>query len=108
MDCPNEADLAAFVVGNLPKDRLAQVADHVECCVMCETCLQALDGLADSFLNKVRESARCDPIGAERVPEELLARAQTAPRQALGPWQGSLPRQLGKFELLEELGSGSF
>jgi hypothetical protein len=108
MGCPNEAELAAFAIGDLPKDRFAQVADHVERCLTCETCLQSLDRLEDSFLAYVRESARCDSTSGEQVPDELLERAQAAPRQTASPWQGPLPRQLDKFELLEELGSGSF
>src|SRR5262245_23168028 len=75
-----------------------RISTHVERCRLCESVLQALDGHTDPLVASLRQ-----PVEMEcgEVPRTLLAAA----RSALGP---QLPRRVGKFELLEELGNGSF
>src|SRR5205807_2515847 len=70
---------------------------HVERCPTCEAALQALDAHTDPLVTGLRQSAE-SADGA--VPASLL----TVARSAFEP----RPRRVGKFELLEELGSGSF
>jgi serine/threonine protein kinase len=81
-----------------------RVADHVEQCSRCAEELQKLDGLTDPLVARLRESPAPEGSTAEPVPPELLAAAHAA--------AGGLPacgaHRLGKFELLEELGVGSF
>jgi serine/threonine protein kinase len=99
-DCPGRADLAEFVTGNLPRKAFERIARHVEGCAACETALGALDEPTDSFLGHVRRAVLEEAPAEEPVPRELLAVARRSPGGAL--------RRLGKFELLEELGLGSF
>jgi tRNA A-37 threonylcarbamoyl transferase component Bud32 len=109
-DCPNQEQLAEFVVGNLPRAVFARVAEHVEHCAACETALRTLDGFADPLLARLRQ-ARWDGIStADAVPAHLLAAARSACREGKpAAWLApDGPRRLGKFELLEELGIGSF
>ncbi|MBX9581496.1 MAG: protein kinase [Gemmataceae bacterium] len=94
--CPSPEVLARFAVGDLDAGELARVAAHVGGCPECEGVLPTLDGYADPLVSGLRQPA---DIG-EDVPPELL----TAARAAVGP----LPRRVGRFELFEELGSGSF
>jgi serine/threonine protein kinase len=102
LDCPDRAELAQFATGNLSQRTFDRVARHVEGCPDCEAALAALDGSTDPFLAPLRRAAREEVPAGPPIPEELLAaaRAHGLPRR------GS--QRLGKFELLEELGIGSF
>jgi hypothetical protein len=101
--CPDSATLRRFAVGDLSGTTLGRVAGHVEHCPGCEAALQDLDGLTDPFVEQLRGPADADPLPP--VPAELLTVALSArdPPDAPPP-----PRRLGRFELLEELGRGSF
>ncbi|MDB5313625.1 MAG: hypothetical protein JWO38_7827 [Gemmataceae bacterium] len=104
--CPGREDLARFSVGDLEDGDLARVASHIEQCAVCEAVLDVLDGDADPLVAGLRET-----VGAELadVPLALLTAARSALTRRPGSWpEGGLPRRVGKFELLEELGSGSF
>jgi serine/threonine protein kinase len=106
--CPSRAELSDFALGNLPGTAFQRVARHVEGCAACETALQALDGVSDSLLHQLRQPAV--PAEDPPVPPEILAGVRQAPpwRSANGVSLGQGPRRLGKFELLAELGLGSF
>ncbi len=101
-DCPGRAELAEFVTGNLPRRAFERIARHVQGCGACETALGALEDPTDSFLCDLRRAALEAAPAEEAVPRALLAAARSSP----GPTSG--PRRLGRFELLEELGLGSF
>jgi serine/threonine protein kinase len=103
-ECPDPAELAGFVTGNLSARVLQRIARHVEACSACEKALGALEDPTDSFLACLRGVAVQGAPAEEPVPRELLAVAQSS-REHL-PCDG--PRHIGKFELLEELGLGSF
>jgi hypothetical protein len=102
-DCPSREDLTRFAVGDLDGTAFARVAGHVECCPGCESALRQLDGHTDPLVSALRQ-----PVSATspEVPSALL----TAVRSALDPRpvQDDPRRRVGKFELREELGSGSF
>jgi serine/threonine protein kinase len=106
LDCPDRAELAEFRTGNLSGPALERIAAHVQRCGACETALGALDGQTDSFLTQLLQAASEGAAADEPVPPELLAAA----RSCCGEHNrdGDAPRRLGKFELLEELGRGSF
>jgi serine/threonine protein kinase len=108
MNCPDPAELAEFVTGNLSGKAFQRIAQHVENCSTCETALGALDNPTDSFLSGLRRAASQEAPPEEPVPQELLvaARSVYSERSECDLPQG--PRRLGKFELLEELGIGSF
>jgi tRNA A-37 threonylcarbamoyl transferase component Bud32 len=101
--CPGRAELEGFVLGNLSGGELAQVAEHVETCTDCEERLRALDGHADRFVRALRESAGTAEVREEPVPAGWVAAVRSA-------WvaPGENGGRLGKFELLERLGAGSF
>jgi serine/threonine protein kinase len=103
LDCPDPAELADFATGNLPAETWRRVARHVERCRACDAALDRLDGSADPLVSGLRQAAGADRA-EEPVPHELLAVAQACYGQA----SADGPRRLGKFELLEELGLGSF
>jgi serine/threonine protein kinase len=104
--CPGEADLSRFILGDLPRAAFQRIAGHVEHCAACDRTLQTLDVVADPLLRQLRQPVLAEST-ADLIPPGLLALAESAGSAAA--WSsGDQPRQLGRFELLEELGVGSF
>jgi serine/threonine protein kinase len=103
--CPDQTELNDFVLGNLPRPDFLRVAEHVQGCALCEEALETLDRGSDPLLCQLRQSVGV-AIAEDPVPPVLLAAARSvrSPRGAAR----ERPRRLGKFELLEELGTGSF
>ena len=108
--CPGKAELEGFVAATLSGSEFARVADHVERCPDCDEALQALDQRTDPFVSRLRRSTASVALQAEPVPCELVAAARSARSRREPSWltsdQGS--HRLGKFELFERLGMGSF
>ncbi|HVC94170.1 MAG TPA: protein kinase [Pirellulales bacterium] len=111
LDCPTDAELSRFALGDLPRPVLARLAEHVERCPACETALGAIDGLGDTLLRQLRlADGPAEELAVDEPPGPLLEAARAALRQRPAPgWLSpDGPRRLGKFELLEELGVGSY
>jgi serine/threonine protein kinase len=118
-DCPEHCDLLAFARGTLSAPALAQLAVHIEQCTTCQSGLDALDSPADSVLIGLRGVAPEEASTIAPVPAELLHAVHRLGRAREGrPFAdaaqtvilvpGGTTRRLGKFELIEELGVGSF
>jgi serine/threonine protein kinase len=107
--CPDSAELARFVVGDLPRLAFARVAEHVEHCADCATALQTLDAATDPLVDRLRQTSSKD-VRPAAIPAELTAAVRSiGATQGAAQWlSGDGPRPLGKFELLEQLGTGSF
>src|SRR5262249_35779812 len=86
---------------------LARVAAHVQGCSSCEATLQKLDEEADPLLLSLRDSSMSEMTTLTSVPEVLLAAARSVRSQPRSPAL-TAARRIGKFDLLEELGIGSF
>jgi eukaryotic-like serine/threonine-protein kinase len=109
--CPTQAELSRFAVGDLPRPALARLAEHVERCPNCETALGVLDGQGDTLLRQLRlADDSAEKLAFDEPPGPLLEVVRVALRQRPAPgWLSpDGPRRLGKFELLEELGVGSY
>jgi serine/threonine protein kinase len=108
--CPDRSELAEFVLGTLPAETFQRIAGHVERCGTCESAVGEIEDPADPFLARLRQAAVEDGPAPEAVPERLLAAARSCYGDGPGPGNvpAACPRRLGKFELLEELGQGSF
>jgi len=109
--CPDQAVLEGFVVGSLPGREFARVAGHIEGCPFCEAALQRLDQFADPLLSQLRQLNATAGSHDEHVPHRLIASARSSSVRAGAAACSSLDeghRRLGKFELLERLGAGSF
>ncbi len=109
LPCPDPAELARFGVGDLPRMAFAHIAEHIEKCRHCAGILESLDTTADPLMDRLRQSASRESQAAA-VPAELAAAVKSircSPGAAA--WlAGDGPRKMGKFELLEQLGTGSF
>jgi len=109
--CPDRAALEGFVVGILSAAEFARIAEHVARCLDCEYTLQELDDLADPLLSQLRRLSPTVASQPEVVPQELIAEVQSTGvlREACDPYEShDGNRRLGKFELLERLGAGSY
>ena len=126
--CPHGSELRLFLRGELQTVRFERVAQHIGGCGRCEATLARFDDEADRLIASLREFDPGDGPqgGGHAVPAEWLeaaCRAQDAtpnatpePGQPPGPDPGRRiaralrhgPYRLGRFELLEKLGSGSF
>jgi serine/threonine protein kinase len=110
MRCPDRSELERFVVGSLSGSEIGRLANHVEQCVDCEDTLQALEQVADPLLARLRGLTGVRETLSSPVPEELLASVSSR-QMAEGFPRGFRVEEgcrLGKFELLERLGAGSF
>lgn len=104
--CPGFDDLERFTSGDVPPPSFERIALHLSQCAACQIALEALENDRDSFAELVRTAATNTPIACDPVPAELLASAEalagrdSAATAPLG--------RIGKYQLLDELGLGSF
>ncbi len=59
-DCISDADLRAFLLGDLSEPAARGVACHLEACPECEAAARRLDGLTDSVVRGLRRAVRPD------------------------------------------------
>jgi WD40 repeat protein/tRNA A-37 threonylcarbamoyl transferase component Bud32 len=78
--CLTQDELTAFHLGELAPTAVADLAAHLEGCTRCEAAARELDGLCDPLVDAYRRSA-------------LAGRS-------------AMPRQVGDYEILEEVGRG--
>jgi tRNA A-37 threonylcarbamoyl transferase component Bud32 len=115
--------LEAFAIGNLSGPDFTRLADHVINCKGCEALLPAFDGSHDGLLAGLKDLAKGGDDANLALPDELLAAARQTRGSCLNgtPLELSLDSgrryarqlaagdcRLGKFELVSELGAGSF
>src|SRR5438874_381953 len=106
--CPSPSELSEFLTGNLSEPLFENIADHVAHCPECEKAIDAYDDALDSVVFRLRQSPEGTPSVNRPLPEELLhALRAIRPKEEGFAFLPGLHR-LGKFELLEELGIGSF
>jgi eukaryotic-like serine/threonine-protein kinase len=82
-DCLTRAELADFILGDLPDELLEGVSEHLENCPRCEALARTMDGLSDPIIAGIRRSA----AAAEMPPD-------------------TLPERIGSYVLLGEIGRG--
>jgi hypothetical protein len=106
--CPNRDELAAFALGDLPRERFEPIAAHAERCPRCARTLSELDELPDPLVDGLRAPPAAEPNWT--VPENIRS-ALLSLRDGNGSTVANRPRvgsRLGKFELVEQLGTGAF
>lgn len=117
--CPSTDALRAFALGDLADAAFDAIAGHVEQCRHCEASLQEFDQAQDGLVAGLRELKHPEQPGGD-PPEELVTAARRAwPSEGSAEISVDSGRRyarllasghcrLGKFELLAELGAGSF
>src|SRR5262245_21844330 len=107
--CPDHFLLSEFVLGKITGDAFEKLAEHVAGCPGCEKSLQSLDSVSDSLVSGLRGRPPAAP-GAEVVPQPLVDAAITMCRTAapVGWMSAGVGKSVGRYELMESLGTGSF
>jgi eukaryotic-like serine/threonine-protein kinase len=106
--CPSRDELTAFAAGDLPRTAFERIARHAETCNRCGQTLDQLDGVTDPLVVGLRAGASGDDSCwdvPDPIRSALLAIGNGRAPPATGPTAGS---RLGKFELVECLGTGAF
>jgi WD40 repeat protein len=110
LDCIPEADLQAFVLGELPERPAEAIARHLARCPACEARAGRLDDLADTAIQALRQPASdpAAPAGTALIggpdSEGEAAPTPTAGRAA-APASTERPAVPG-YEVLGKLGQG--
>ena len=105
--CPTRDELAMFAAGDLSRAALERVARHAEGCDRCGLVLDELDERPDPLLDGLRTPA-AGPGSEWSVPDGVrtaLLNIGAGTPPVPGPAVGA---RLGKFELVELLGVGTF
>jgi eukaryotic-like serine/threonine-protein kinase len=116
--CPSDEELRAFSVGSLSANDFERIAHHVESCTGCDAALESLGHEQDEVLTQLQRLSTpagngaasttgvCDRVSsstaAESVELVIDPGRHIARRLAGGPFR------VGRFEMLAELGVGSF
>jgi tRNA A-37 threonylcarbamoyl transferase component Bud32 len=117
--CPSQAKLADFALGKVSGPELPLLATHVEQCQSCQDALQELEKISDSVLVGLQQPGRHDSPPVDPLLQELLkvtrffgakrdAANYSEPAETVNWLPAGQPRRVGKFELLEKLGTGAF
>jgi serine/threonine protein kinase len=109
--CPDSDDLLRFMVGSVSQTEFARMASHVESCGACDLILQSLDCAEDAFVLKLRKLNDADSATREPVPPAVLERVRSrSNRPAAETWLSAEVTDiaLGRFQVIERLGGGSF
>jgi predicted Ser/Thr protein kinase len=88
--CLTTEELVAFSLGNLPEERLDQVAEHLESCPTCAAAASALDQEGDGLMRDLRAAA----AGRESTTQPSPSLPRTA------------PSQIGRYRIVRLLGEG--
>ena len=110
--CPNPDVLADYVLGRVSEADLTGIASHVEACPACQSQLETLDGLSDTVVTCLRRAAALDQADPDdSLLEEVLSRigsitSGSGPDSHDHAHTAILPRQIGQYQLVEELGHG--
>jgi len=108
--CPDQNELRRFAIGSVSSDDFRRIAAHIETCADCDQILEALDRLGDSLVTKLRQLSN-EGGSADPVPAAVLAKVRLPRDQAdTTAWHSAevSDRTLGRFQLIERLGGGSF
>src|SRR5262245_33607624 len=96
--CPDDIRLIGLALGTLPEADLPPMARHG---AACEVRLRNLDTLSDPLLRELRNLPE-----TEDAPADLSGWVLFTPRPRPEPAPSG--RRLARFELLDELGAGTF
>jgi Flp pilus assembly protein TadD len=116
LDCASDADLQAFVLGELPEAFAAVLAAHLEGCPRCEAAARRLDAATDPAVRALRRAFAGAAPGTEagrddRTPAPagqasgITATAALQPGAAAPDGDG-LPARVAGYTILARLGLG--
>src|SRR5687768_8049199 len=91
--CPSDAELAAFVAGELGSRGTERVAAHLEECPTCPARLEALEAQPDEMQQAIRRSTRTGSISDNPSDKnaQLPLTADAVPAGSATPSKGDTP-----------------
>jgi serine/threonine protein kinase len=106
--CPDRAELEQFVDGSLSAVSLATIADHLAHCRECDERTLELGQRMDRLLSQLRRLNDDAPV--ELANGGLAVAIPSSSRRDAAAWLAGAEsgRRIGKFELIEQLGAGSY
>src|SRR5262249_52951709 len=125
INCAGEAELRAFLAGDLSEPFADAITRHLESCPACAAVAERLDAVADQFLQSMR-SALHSSVGTPRAPATIggnsaigdkrlpdrdseVSTADPPPDADTGPTERNgddLTEMLGDFRIIREVGRG--
>jgi serine/threonine protein kinase len=115
-ECPGIEVLSKLVAGKLPESLLTSVGRHLETCAICTKALSSCETTADPLLVRLRQAASEEIFSAEEeasivelakaVGQDALQRMESAIKTSDLPSPDVLPKTIGPYEVLAELGRG--
>jgi curved DNA-binding protein CbpA/predicted Ser/Thr protein kinase/outer membrane protein assembly factor BamB len=116
-DCPSREQLIAYTLGTLPEETLQGMAAHLETCGGCLATLSTVGEAEDSLVSGLRGLPRKEPFLDEPECEQAVQQFEAVggvPARGSPPLSArsgkvadlSLPKRLGRYEIVEELGRG--
>ena len=113
--CPGRETLFQYSVGALDGDQRQALDEHLECCPACQATILTLDDADDTVAGRLRRPPSSESFLAEPQLHDALAAAIAMSIPAPSAKDGSeaenghaadMPRTLGEYQLLQELGRG--
>ncbi len=113
--CPGRETLFQYSVGALDAEQRQALDEHLECCGACQATILTLDDADDTVAGRLRTPPGSESFLAEPQLRDALATAMAMPLSAPNakgrcePEEGraaEMPRTLGEYQLMEELGHG--
>ena len=122
-DCPSRETLLQYSLGTLPDQQRDALDEHLDSCPDCQATMMTLDDAGDTLIGHLRSPLSSADVLAEPELQDALAAAGDCPnfcgaKMGLSPSGAGagivspsdeshfLPKMLGEYQLIEELGSG--
>ena len=119
--CPSDDEIQGWLTGVFDEPTVSRLQQHFDSCAECEQSLAALDIPSDEVIQQLSELPLRDEDEADyqRLRQQLLATPVSFPDDRLAinfleqaqrladPQLGTLPFQLGSYELIECIGRGA-
>ena len=119
--CPSDDEIQGWLTGVFDEPTASRLQQHFDSCAQCEQTLAALDIPSDEVIQQLSGLPLLDEDEADyqRLRQQLLAEPVSFPDDRLAinfleqaqrladPQLGTLPFQLGNYELIECIGRGA-
>src|SRR4030042_571159 len=114
-NCPDREQLRGYAAGRISDQTANIVADHIDECIDCQAALETIDDAEDSLVVRLRRAPAREKYQDESKYQEAMARAETAAgaffqpggeQAADGTVRTPELKELGEYQLLEQLGQG--
>ncbi|MEZ6118708.1 MAG: protein kinase [Pirellulaceae bacterium] len=107
--CPNQDQLHAFSLGQLPGEQSDELVSHLNECPACQAELDTFHNGDDSLIASLQSPSEFDSFQAEPDCQTALAKAlgALADADSFAPSLAKLtPQRIGEYEIVRPLGTG--